>query len=465
MEMAVNTAVQDQVPHTQVTWQGRPVTVIGSYDLVVVGAGSAGSACAIKAAQLGLNVLVADRFSCMGGSAVNALVCPMMPTYVDHLSVFHQVEEALLSKGKMTRDNYTTMLWFEPDALAQTFEELLLAAGGTTLYDATFVDVIVAPTTNNNSQIDQGKTLTHVIFATVEGLVAVAASQFVDASGDAVLARAAGVPCANGDDEHVDQVCSLRFTMGGVDTEAYRKYVLSLGDTFSPLVEGYFFESAMVAGRNFKLEPIFRAGIERGLLEEEDLRYYQTFSIPNKPGCIALNCPHIASLKNNTSALARSAAIREGHERIGRLVHFLHEMMPGFENSYLMQVAPLLGVRESWRICGKYLLTEEDYTNQARFDDGVVRGDWYIDVHSNKKGLFHQNTYQHGDYYEIPWRSYVTNEVENLAVAGRCISTTFLMQASVRIIPTCIDMGEVVARGCKQARDKDISLSRLDFKK
>lgn len=51
------------------------------------------------------------------------------------------------------------------------------------------------------------------------------------------------------------------------------------------------------------------------------------------------------------------------------------------------------------------LLTEEDYTRQARFPDGLVKGDWYIDVHSNKKGLFHQNTYQHGDYYEIPYRS------------------------------------------------------------
>ena len=72
----------------------------------------------------------------------------------------------------------------------------------------------------------------------------------------------------------------------------------------------------------------------------------------------------------------------------------------------------------------------------------VVTGICFGDVHSANKSLVHQISYQPGDYYEIPYRAMVTNEVENLVVAGRCISTTFLMQASIRIIPTCIDMGE-----------------------
>lgn len=141
----------------------------------------------------------------------------------------------------------------------------------------------------------------------------------------------------------------------------------------------------MVAGRSFKLEPIFREGVAEGLLTEEDLRYYQCFSLPNKPGCMAFNCPHLPSLKQNTDALARSAAIAEGHEKIGRLVRFLQAKMPGFAHSYLLQTADMLGVRESWRLKGNYLLTEEDYTRQARFPDGLVKGDWYIDVHSNKR--------------------------------------------------------------------------------
>lgn len=102
----------------------------------------------------------------------------------------------------------------------------------------------------------------------------------------------------------------------------------------------------MVAGRNFKLEPIFREGVAEGLLTEEDLRYYQCFSLPNKPGCMAFNCPHLPSLKQNTDALTRSVAIAEGHEKIDRLVRFLQAKMPGFAHSYLLQTADMLGVRE-----------------------------------------------------------------------------------------------------------------------
>ena len=283
---------------------------------------------------------------------------------------------------------------------------------------------------------------------TAQGMVCVEAGVMVDASGDAVLARLAGVPTRSGDEAGANQVCSLRFTMGGIDVDAYRDYCLSLGDEFSPLKSGFFFESAMVAGRGFALEPVFRQGVAEGLLSEGDLRYYQAFSVPGKPGVMAFNCPHIPSLVSNTTARGRSAAIVEAHAAIGRLARFLRVMMPGFSRSFLVGVAPMLGVRESWRIDGVYRLTEQDYARQARFDDGLVRGDWFIDVHSQSKGLFHQKGYQPGDYYEIPYRCFIAQQVSNLLVVGRCISTTFLMQASVRIIPTVIDMGDAAGCAC-----------------
>ena len=93
------------------------------------------------------------------------------------------------------------------------------------------------------------------------------------------------------------------------------------------------------------MEPKFREGIEAGILEEEDLRYYQ-ISRFRKPGCMALNCPHIASMRTNITGAARSNATIEAHARIRRLVTFLQRMMPGFEQSYLMEQASLLGVRE-----------------------------------------------------------------------------------------------------------------------
>ena len=430
-----------------VDYGGRAVPVIGAYDVAVVGGGSAGSACAIRCAQLGLSVVVIDRYAMLGGSATNATVCPMMPTHVAHRGVFAQIERELRASGEATRDGTTAMLWFAPERLGMVYERLLTGSGGEVLYDATLVDVLDAPGADSATR-PAPRRLRHLVVMTAQGRVGVVAGVMVDASGDAVLARLAGVPTRSGDEAGANQVCSLRFTMGGIDVDAYRDYCLSLGDEFSPLKSGFFFESAMVAGRGFALEPVFRQGVAEGLLSEGDLRYYQAFSVPEKPGVMAFNCPHIPSLVSNTTARGRSAAIVEAHAAIDRLARFLRAKMPGFGSSFLVGVAPMLGVRESWRIDGVYRLTEQDYARQARFDDGLVRGDWFIDVHSQSKGLFHQKGYQPGDYYEIPYRCFIAPQVSNLLVVGRCISTTFLMQASVRIIPTVIDMGDAVGCAC-----------------
>ena len=430
-----------------VDYGGRAVPVIGAYDVAVVGGGSAGSACAIRCAQLGLSVVVIDRYAMLGGSATNATVCPMMPTHVAHRGVFAQIERELRASGEATRDGTTAMLWFAPERLGMVYERLLTGSGGEVLYDATLVDVLDAPGADSATR-PAPRRLRHLVVMTAQGMVGVEAGVMVDASGDAVLARLAGVPTRSGDEAGANQVCSLRFTMGGIDVDAYRDYCLSLGDEFSPLKSGFFFESAMVAGRGFALEPVFRQGVAEGLLSEGDLRYYQAFSVPEKPGVMAFNCPHIPSLVSNTTARGRSAAIVEAHAAIDRLARFLRAKMPGFGSSFLVGVAPMLGVREPWRIDGVYRLTEQDYARQARFDDGLVRGDWFIDVHSQSKGLFHQKGYQPGDYYEIPYRCFIAPQVSNLLVVGRCISTTFLMQASVRIIPTVIDMGDAVGCAC-----------------
>ena len=430
-----------------VDYGGRALPVIGAYDVAVVGGGSAGSACAIRCAQLGLSVVVIDRCAMLGGSATNATVCPMMPTHVAHRGVLAQIERELRASGEATRDGTTAMLWFAPERLGMVYERLLTGSGGEVLYDATLVDVLDAPGADSATR-PAPRRLRHLVVMTAQGMVCVEAGVMVDASGDAVLARLAGVPTRSGDEAGANQVCSLRFTMGGIDVDAYRDYCLSLGDEFSPLKSGFFFESAMVAGRGFALEPLFRQGVAEGLLSEGDLRYYQAFSVPGKPGVMAFNCPHIPSLVSNTTARGRSAAIVEAHAAIDRLARFLRAKMPGFGSSFLVGVAPMLGVRESWRIDGVYRLTEQDYARQARFDDGLVRGDWFIDVHSQSKGLFHQKGYQPGDYYEIPYRCFIAPQVSNLLVVGRCISTTFLMQASVRIIPTVIDMGDAAGCAC-----------------
>lgn len=207
----------------RIEYLGRQLPLLGRYDTVVVGGGAAGAAAGIRCAIDGQKVLLVEKGAFLGGTASRALVCPMMPTYVEHLDVLHRVEETLNRHGVTTRDGITTMIWFAPDQLSDAFEELYVSNGGRLLYDATLVDAVC-----------EDKRIRYIVVMTVTGLQAIAAGNFVDATGDAVLTRMAGVPTSSGDENGDNQVSSLRFIMGGIDVEEYREYVLSLHDEFSP---------------------------------------------------------------------------------------------------------------------------------------------------------------------------------------------------------------------------------------
>lgn len=431
----------------------REVEVLGSWDTVVVGGGTAGASAAISAAREGNRTLVVERYGSLGGSPVHALVTPMMGSRAPHGYNLREIERRLNGLGVVTREGGDRMgyIWFTPETLSEVLEAMLLDAGGQELLDATLIDV----------DMSDGR-IVAIVVMTVEGLRAIEARQFVDATGDATLSRMAGVPCVAGDDAGNNQMSSLRFEMGGIDVERYRQHCLSLGDDFSPMVDGFFWESAMVAGKGFKLEPLFRQGVARGVLEESDLVYYQCFSLPGEPGVMAFNCPHLPGLTCNASAMARSEALADGRRRIRRLVSFLTSYMPGFERAFLVREASMLGVRESWRICGTYTLDVDDYVARARFEDAVARGTWYIDIHSATKGLVHMERYQRGEYYEIPYRCLTNQVVRNMLTVGRCISTSFLVQASVRIQQTAIDMGDSAGRACARALAAGAELAGFD---
>ena len=435
-----------------VSYQGRELEILGSWETIIAGGGSAGASAALTSAAAGKKTLVVEKSIRLGGSSVNALVTPMMRSYTGHHSNFYALEKKLNAIAPVKDHGVSEQRWFSAEAMCHSWEELLRDAGCDLLYDATIADVLM-----------DGDHIKGLVVAVTDGLCAVLGKQFVDASGDAVLLRLAGVPCRRGDEDGNNQISSLRFEVGGVDIEKYRSYVFSLHDTYSVHHEaGDYFESAMVGGRGFALQPVFDQAVHDGVLIRDDLRYFQNYTVPGKPGVLSFNCPHLVHLMDNEHALDRSVAISEGRAAIRRLVRFLKGYMPGFENCYLVQEASMLGVRESWEMVGDYVMPAEDYTGRARFEDGVARGDWYIDVHSAKKSLVHQIAYQPGDYYEIPYRAMITSAVKNVCAAGRCISTQFLMEASIRIIPTVIDIGQAAGEACAMALDEGIDLHAVD---
>jgi hypothetical protein len=126
-------------------------------------------------------------------------------------------------------------------------------------------------------------------------------------------------------------------------------------------------------------------------------------------------------------------------------------------------VAPMLGVRESRRIVGEYVLSEEDYLGEARFPDSVARNSYPIDIHSTtaKGGLIMKHL-PAGHYHEIPYRCMVPLSVDGLIVAGRCVSSTFAAQAAIRIQQNCRALGEAAGVAAAMCAGGDTLPRNLD---
>ncbi|WP_197479862.1 FAD-dependent oxidoreductase [Paenibacillus swuensis] len=435
-----------------IRYNERDIPVISDkVECIVVGGGTGGAAAAISALEQGLKTLVVEKTISLGGTQTNSLVSPMMPTHVELRSVNRIITERLNQEGIVTSDGTTTCSWFNVESLSYVLEQLITERGGQLLYDANLVDCIR----------EQGR-ITHIVVNTCGGLAAIEGGTFVDATADAVLSRLAGVPVNSGNEDGHNQQISFRFEMGGINIPSLRSFMRSLGDQFCKIDDPEFYEIAMVPGKGHVLEPLFRQGLADGVLTEDELRYFQAFTQPGKPSVMSFNCPHVPGIAQTTDPIMRSQAVTKGRSMIRRLVRFLPRYIPGFERSYLLKEATQLGIRESYRIVGKYVLNEEDYIRRARFADGIARGDWYIDVHSVLKEMVEKPRYACGEYYEIPYRSLITREISNLIAVGRHISSTFLMQASLRIQPTVRDIGEAAGVACAYSVRHGIELNEID---
>jgi hypothetical protein len=134
--------------------------------------------------------------------------------------------------------------------------------------------------------------------------------------------------------------------------------------------------------------------------------------------------------------------------------------VPGFENAYIDRVAPFLGLRETRRIIGRYILNKEDILTCHKFDDAIAVASYPLDIHHPQGGGC--TLVWCGDCYDIPYRSLLPSGVENLLAAGRCISTTHEAMSAIRVMSTCMAMGEAAGRAAKIAVKEGIAPSQID---
>ncbi len=445
-------------PKGKCYYKGQDIPLLYEADICVLGGGASGVATAVSAGKRGKKAVIVEKGITLGGLQTMGNVIPCMTTWApDSDTSFVTDLKDRLGKYGIDYDDHNEKsevgIWTNPEALSLIYDEMCLSANVEVLYNTIFVDVV-----------KKGSTITHVIAQTIDGLKAIKAKTFIDCSGDAILARTAGVPSEHGFEKTgKNQPMSFRFEMGGIDLEKVYQYVtVELGEDFCPTKPPHYeFAEARHRTRQYVLEKFMVDGINSEELTEEDAEYMQAFAIVGKPGTISMNCPELPLEYSASDPLSYSRGVMAGRQMIHRISQYFIKHMPGFEHAYLAKEASMLGARESWRIRGKYYLVEDDYHNQSRFKDAVARTAWFIDAHGEQVS----EKLPKGAYYEIPYRSLITNEIPNLIVAGRCISASFILQASMRIQLTCMSIGEAAGIAAAWGLENNIAANDIEWDK
>ena len=417
------------------------------YDLVVIGGGTAGCATAISAAKEGLKVLIVEKNSFLGGSMTGALVTPMMKNQLANGNILSgNFAQELMQKLQASNNSLTfsdnNNGWFNPEMLKCILDDLCEQYGVKIYFDS-----ILCSAKISNNQIESIEILNCGQKKEIKS------KYFVDTTGNGDLCAICNLNYDNGNNTQ-NQAMTLRFIAANVDIEKLAEFLETIDEdkTITPISkinnQIHLSTACTWDNKNWKLRPLFEKAVKDNILKEEDCAYFQIFTIPNQIGAIAFNAPRIFAEKNLNPLDVEdtSYALIQGRKQIRRLFNFCQKYLKGFENAYISQIAPMLGIRDSRRIEGEYKLCEEDILNTKKFKSAVAKSNYPIDVHSYQKDKSLLTEMQENEYYEIPLESLKSKTLSNLYFAGKIISTTFLAQASIRIIPNCLSMGESLGK-------------------
>ncbi len=434
----------------------RETKIIDEVDVLVAGGGTAGAVAAIAASRSGAKVLLVEQFGSLGGSATEALVTPLMHTHIEGnpmcSSISDEINARTIELGYGFCDSANNAGHFDPLMLKFVLEEMAQEAKVKILYYTFVSDVI-----------KEGNELKGLIVQNKAGRGAILAKRIIDCTGDADIAVLSNAPYEKGNPETgSNQPISLRYTMSGINIQKFMKFMdenYKGGYQYEPPI----FHTAMVWESGWSLEPLFKQALVAGDINYEDGAYWQAFGIPGKEDSLAFNCPEIFDRVDGTNPDDLTNAQIYGKKTILRHLKFYKKYFQGFENAYVTQVAEQVGIRESRRIKGLYYMTDEDCILNRKFSDYVARSNYPVDIHGKKLINKHFDSQDKDPipYYEIPYRTLLPLEVENLIVAGRCISASFLAQSSLRVQPTVRALGEAAGIAAALSIQKEIKLSHI----
>jgi hypothetical protein len=423
------------------TEPARQTPVRGEYDVVVLGGGPAGIAAAVAAARAGRKTLLVERYGFLGGMGTAAGVtnfCGLHANVHGEIrQVVHGVADDLLQRidrlgglntphalfGKTVAQAYDTA------AYKIAADDLMLSAGVEVLFHALAAGVVM----------DNERRVQALLLETKSGRCAVLARAFIDASGDGDLAAWAGAPYALGDGHGNMLYPSTMFRINGVDPQR--------------------------AGKAWEVIPKMMAQAEA----EGRYRFPRKGAIvrPQKSGIEwRVNLTQLANAQGNAmngvDATELSDAEVLGRRQIASVAGFLREV-PGFEQSYISDIAPQVGIRETRRVHGLYELTETDVLDCASFDDTIGVNGWPLELHLKGDVEFRwPKIPESRGFNQLPYRMTVPQGLDNVWIAGRCASMSHEAQSAARVTGACFVMGQAVGAAADLALKSDAANADID---
>jgi hypothetical protein len=431
-----------------ITEPSRRTPVYGEFDVVVVGGGPAGIMAATAAARAGCSTLLIERYGFLGGAGTAgglSTFCGLHArTYGEDIRVIRgQADELLdrlvkldgLNAPHLTIADGIAAQAFDISAYKIAADELVTGSGARILFHAMAVGVVLAA----------GGSLDAVLIESKSGRQAVRGRFFIDASGDGDLAYWAGVPWEKAPPVNGLMYPSLMFRINGVD-------INRAGPAPWRTVERLMEEAEAAGTHAFpRKKPIVRP--QRNPLEwRANLTQLRTAD----GGAI-----------DGTDVDELTLGELTGRQQALDAFAFIRERTPGFEDSYIVDIAPQIGIRETRRIIGPYQLTESDVLDCADFDDTIGVNGWPVEAHVAGSVEFRWQRKERG-FNQLPFRIILPGtrgdgkRAANLYVTGRCASMTHGAHAAARVTGPCFEMGQAAGTAAGMALSAGVAGDAID---
>ncbi|MBU7004777.1 MAG: FAD-dependent oxidoreductase [Theionarchaea archaeon] len=437
------------------TYPAKDIPVLGEYDVIVVGGGSAGCAAALSASRHGAKTLILERCGYLGGAMVSQLVATILSTNgVDFQGIWHEFMGEMRKRGgtgdlvRLHSGDIGGAV--DPEIAKHVWDAMLSGSNVGILHHVQVSDAI----------IENGR-IKGVVVETISGISAIFGCLIVDCTGDGTVCARAGVPWEQGDGDHKWAMATTTiFRMGN----ARRPEGFPNPDYLKVLEEG---TERAIEGKKYST-PIITSGRAKGYA-----RRWRGWTAPPH----RIETTHVTGRVLEVDPLDPwdlTRAEREGRQQAWQVQDYYRRNAPGYEEAYLVDTSSHTGIRSSRRIRGLARVCREDVLALRKYPDGIARSSWRVDIWPADSYTAAPDAYTDdgwksringGDYFDIRYGCLVARGVDNLLVAGRCISADHWAQSSLRIQQTCQSTGQAAGTAAALSLEYDVTPRKLDVRK